>query len=53
MLPLIEDLEHYCIFLDFNGTLVEIQFTQTTSGSTHQHCDLSKDCAAKWGALSR
>jgi trehalose 6-phosphate phosphatase len=25
MLPHIEDLEHYCVFLDFDGTLVEIE----------------------------
>ncbi len=25
MLPPIDDLEHYCIFLDFDGTLVEIE----------------------------
>ena len=25
MLPPIEDLEHYCIFLDFDGTLMEIE----------------------------
>jgi len=25
MLPQIKDLEHYCIFLDFDGTLVEIE----------------------------